>query len=744
MKICKSLLTSCLLLLIGISPYCQTDSINQELKIGLALSGGAAHGFAHLGVIKYLEEMEIPVDYITGTSMGAVVGGLYAMGYKFDDIYEIAKNQDWSRIISNTVPITDVSAIEKHHHNKFPLYLIFNGRNVHLPSGVLGGQKMDLIISNLYCAAHFIDDYDDLPIPFRCVAVNLVDGEIHQFKDGYLGRSIRASMAIPTVFPPVDLGDKLFVDGGLIRNFPVEENIELGSDVVIGSYVGTKQKKKEELVSLIDIMRQSAGMANILDSKEQAAKADLVVYPDTEDFGLFAFEDYDAFIEEGYNSAQKDSMFFKELKKKIKSRNYSPVEKLELPDRIQINAIVLHTNNSITQKLIKGKLGFKEGDYVSLAQIEQGISDVFGTNYFSKVNYDFFKYREGVGMEIISEDAYPLKLGINFNRFEYFEPATIFSAEFRNVFARPSSLNMIGRMSSRPGLEATYRYRFSDNPSWLVQAQSGIESTELPFFKARSLERSYRHQLIKHRLSLIKEISKESYISITGSYTSDRIKPKFLKVNDIDKLRRRQAGLSLGFYVNSESSKVFAKSGINFFASANYFYEVNQILDLREDQDFLNGLNGGNYGSVNAYFKYNVPIAKNFTLIPRIQGAYFTKKMILDHYRVGGPFQEHARFTGFFGLNDSEWLISNHINSSIMLQINILNFIYLNPTVSYLYGDNMLSLAFEDVENANFYGYGVEFAVDTPLGPFSFNVGNLSRESKLKTNFSFGFKHILY
>lgn len=744
MKICKSLLTSCLLLLIGISPYCQTDSTNQELKIGLALSGGAAHGFAHLGVIKYLEEMEIPVDYITGTSMGAVVGGLYAMGYKFDDIYEIAKNQDWSRIISNTVPITDVSAIEKHHHNKFPLYLIFNGRNVHLPSGVLGGQKMDLIISNMYCAAHFIDDYDDLPIPFRCVAVNLVDGEIHQFKDGYLGRSIRASMAIPTVFPPVDLGDKLFVDGGLIRNFPVEENIELGSDVVIGSYVGTKQKKKEELVSLIDIMRQSAGMANILDSKRQAEKADLVIYPDTEDLGLFAFEDYDAFIKKGYDSAKNDSVFFKELKERISSREYTLVEKLELPDRIQINKIVLHTNNLITQKLITGKLGFKEGDYVSLSQIEQGISDVFGTNYFSKVNYDFFKYREGVGMEIISEDAYPLKLGVNFNRFEYFEPATVFSAEFRNVFWRPSSLNVIGRVSSRPGLEATYKYRFSDNPSWLIQAKSGIESVELPFFQSRSLERSYRHQLIKHRLSLIKEISKDSYLSINGSYTSDRIKPKFLKQNDIDKLRRKQAGLGVVFFLNTESSKVFAKSGINFLAKANYYYQVDQKLDAREQQTFLNGINDGNYGSVSAFFKYNVPIAKNFTLISRIQGAYFTKNMILDHFRFGGPFQEHIRFTGFFGLNDSEWLISNHINASIMLQVNIFDYLYLSPTVSYLYGENMLSVAYDEVENANFYGYGIEVAVNTPIGPLSLNVGNLSRNSKLKTNFSFGYKHILY
>jgi NTE family protein len=744
MNIYKSILATILILSVNMSSFGQVDSVDQDIKIGLALSGGAAHGFAHLGVIKYLEEMEIPVDYITGTSMGAVVGGLYAMGYRYDDIYKMAKSQDWSHIITNTVPMSDVSAIEKHNHNKYPLYLIFNGRKVHLPSGVLGGQKMDLIISNMYCAAHFIDDYDELPIPFRCVAVNLVDGEIHQFDSGYLGRSIRASMAIPTVFPPVDLDDKLFVDGGMIRNFPVEENIELGADIVIGSYVGTRQKRKDELVSLIDILKQSAGMANILDSKEQASKADVVVYPDTEDLSLFAFEDYDNFIKLGYKAARKDSLFFKDLKQKIKSRDYKPVEKLDLPDRIQVNKIVLHTNNPITQKLISGKLGFKEGDYVSLKQIEQGISDVFGTNYFSKVNYDFFKYREGVGMEIISEDAHPLKLGLNFNRFEYFGPSTILSAEFRNVFGRPSSLNVIGRVSSRPGLDATYRYRFSDNPSWLVQARSGIESVELPFFINRLLERSYRHQLIKHRISIIKELSKESYLSLTAMYMIDRIKPKFLKANDIDKIKRKQAGIGLNFYVNTESSKVFAHSGINFSATANYYFEVKQTREFKAEQDFLSEINSGNYGSINAIFKYNVPIAKNFTLVTRIQGAYFTKDMLLDHFRFGGPFQEHTRFTGFLGLNDSEWIISNHISSSIMLQIKVLDFLYLNPAVSYLYGENMLSLAFDDVENADFYGYGIGLAVKTPLGPVSFDVGNLSKDSKLKTNFRFGFKHILY
>ena len=715
---------------------------SEEPKVGLALSGGAAHGFAHLGVIKYLEEQNIPIDYITGTSMGAVVGGLYAMGYDYEDIYKIAQHQDWSHIISNTVPIRDVSAIEKQNHNKNPLYLIFDGRTMHLPKGVLGGQKMDLIISNLYCPAHFIDNYDELPIPFRCVAVNLVNGDIHQFDNGYLGKSIRASMAIPTVFPPVEIDDQLFVDGGLIRNFPVQENIDLGADVVIGSYVGTKVKTKDELVSLVDILRQSAGMANILDSREQAKLADVVISPETQDLSLFSFESYDEFINLGYEAAKKDSSFFRELKKQIGNRKQK-VEKLRVPDRIQINKIVLHTNSEITKRLVKGKLGFKERNYVSLEQIEQGISDVFGTNYFSKVNYNFFKFQDGVGMEIVTEEAQPLRLAVNFNSYEYFNPSVILSSELRNVFGKHSSLNVFSRISSRPGLQGIYRYRFSNNPNFLIEAKTKLESVDLPLFLNRTLDRTYIHREIKHNLSLIKEFSKEAYASFGAYYKSQRLKPVFAKENDINRLKQRQTGTYLKFFYNSESSKVFPRSGVQFTADVSYNKNLEIDRESFQDQDFLQDIPDGNFGAISASFKYNYPLSRRVTFVNRVQAAYYTSDNLFDHFRIGGPFQEHHRFTGFYGMNDSEFIVNNHIYGALTIQMNILDMFYINPSFSYIYASDLNQLAFEEIDNISLYGYGVEFAANTPLGPVSFIFGNLSEDARLRTNFNFGFKHIL-
>ena len=186
------------LVFLSISSYSQQTE--ERPKIGLVLSGGAAKGFAHIGVIKYLEELGIEADFVTGSSMGSIIGGLYAMGYNSDQMYKIAASQDWELLLSGNIELKDVAPLEKPFHQKFPFYVAYEDGGVTLPRGVINSQKLDLLLSAVFSPAYQVSNFDSLHVPFRCVAVNLVNGDVKSFSKGNLAKSIRASMAIPGVF----------------------------------------------------------------------------------------------------------------------------------------------------------------------------------------------------------------------------------------------------------------------------------------------------------------------------------------------------------------------------------------------------------------------------------------------------------------------------------------------------------------------------------------------------------------
>lgn len=194
-------------------------------KIGLVLSGGGAKGLAHIGVLRAMEKAGLTPDYITGTSMGSIVGALYAIGYSSDDIEEIVAKLDWDAVLSNKITLNQITFEEKAYYGRYVAELPVKGINVGLPRGLIEGQKLSDYLSRLTRSAHDIEDFSDLPIPFACVAADIATGEPVVLNKGSLPEAIRASMAIPTLFTPVEIDGRLLVDGGLIRNFPVQEEI---------------------------------------------------------------------------------------------------------------------------------------------------------------------------------------------------------------------------------------------------------------------------------------------------------------------------------------------------------------------------------------------------------------------------------------------------------------------------------------------------------------------------------------
>jgi len=252
----------------------------QRPKIGLALSGGGARGFAHIGVLEWFERNHIPVDYVAGTSMGGLIGALYAMGMTPDEMRAFAATINWDKVLEGPPAYDELSFRRKEDRRAYPTTLELGARNgLSVPVGINPGHQINLVFDRLTLPYSTIKSFDDLPIPFRCVATDMVAAEPVVLKDGSLAEALRATMAIPGVFTPVEVEGRVLADGGLLNNIPVDVVKGMGADIVIAINVGTPLGKREDIDSLTGMLSQVIGVATIGNDRRSLKLADYVITP---------------------------------------------------------------------------------------------------------------------------------------------------------------------------------------------------------------------------------------------------------------------------------------------------------------------------------------------------------------------------------------------------------------------------------------------------------------------------------
>lgn len=274
-------------------------------KIAIALSGGSALGLAHIGVLKYFEEHRIPIDYVAGTSMGGLVGGFYASGLSIAEIETIVKQADWNDLISANPRFLDQPIVEKQYWNKpsGTLTLRF-GRHFALVSGISSGESIALLFSRYTAAYGNLATFDELPIPFRCVATDLVSANAVVLDHGSLSKALRATMALPGIFAPVEYDGKVLVDGGLVQNLPVETARNMGASFVIAVMLENKYAKTRQFRTLSGVLQRTIAIPVIQNERRSAALANLVIQVQTGNLSGIDFEDSALLIQRGYEAAQ--------------------------------------------------------------------------------------------------------------------------------------------------------------------------------------------------------------------------------------------------------------------------------------------------------------------------------------------------------------------------------------------------------------------------------------------------------
>ncbi len=282
----------------------QTTAPRVRPKIGVALEGGGALGLAHIGVLKWFEEHHIPVDYVAGTSMGGLVGGFYATGMNPDELKTLIDGLDWRKILGDRTPYEDLSFRRKEDQRAYPNSLIFGLRHgLSLPAGLNAGQQIGLLIDRVTLPYDEVPSFDALPVPFRCVATDLVSRKPHVFKDGSLAGALRATMSIPGAFSPVHDGKAVFVDGGLLDNLPTDVVRQMGAEIVIAVHLETAPPEAKNIQSAFAVLDQSVHVVLEENELRSLAQADAVVSVPLEEYHTVDYAKSAQIMKRGYEAA---------------------------------------------------------------------------------------------------------------------------------------------------------------------------------------------------------------------------------------------------------------------------------------------------------------------------------------------------------------------------------------------------------------------------------------------------------
>jgi len=282
--------------------------------VGIALSGGGALGLAHVGVLRYLEEHRIPVDRIAGKSMGGLLGGLYATGHDAADLEKIISEADWDDLLRATPRFEDRSVAEKQEWNRITgQYSLQLGKGFALPAGINSGQSLVLLLSRETAAYWDVRDFDDLPIPFRCVATDLLSGEAFVLGEGLLPKALRATMAIPGIFTPVEWNGRVLSDGGLVNNLPTDVAKDMGADVIIGVTLRVGPADVNELRTITNILRQTVNVVVVQNELRNAPLADIGIEVQLGNRASLDFSDPKSIVELGYMAAAQNHTALEKL-----------------------------------------------------------------------------------------------------------------------------------------------------------------------------------------------------------------------------------------------------------------------------------------------------------------------------------------------------------------------------------------------------------------------------------------------
>ena len=783
----------CVVMLVVISHTALAEvplTMHERPKVGLVLSGGGAKGAAHIGVLKYIEEVGLPIDYIAGTSMGSIIGGMYALGYSADEILDIISHVDWDRLMSDEVDRKEISYKRKQESSNqlltIPFHMTTDKEELQLrsfknslPTGIVSGDNLLNLFNSLSIGYADPMTYDELPIPFICIATNMMNGEAEVMNKGVFSKSLRASMAIPILFNPVMIDNTLYVDGGLVSNFPAEQCRAMGADYVIG--VSMSPGLESDPNNLSSIFSQVKQIKEIITDKEfdnYHKMCDIFISPDLKGVGMLSFdaESVSRITQSGYEAAQGKANEFKTLKEEVCAQGAETMRNTHsskpkalniLQEKVLITAIEMEGVEKDIERWVRRRCTVVVGDRVCKDDIDKSVSIYYGTGSYESVTYTLHK-------DNTSEDGYIL-------RFKFVEsPPHDISAGFR--FDSQDMLSIllgVGINSNRMGgFKVDLNAKLGNN-QWLSTNISyghmlyprfnlgyKFRNSEIDAYDMDELVMNMK--FLQHNLRLYISENYWKTLSFGVGFEAEFIHPRKVMYSQYDAIDRDYNFVNtLGtfgyiLYDNLNKSS-FPTKGIK------------GRLDLTwRDMSFTtHDTEPLGFGSLLFGMEGYVPVlGDKLVLIPQMYGSFLYGKgakngstkswnplfdgpvpcypsmnNMLGGTEMGRYIDHHLPF---IGLNKISLAFNNLAIARLDVRARIFKKNYLTAMFNYgRSGVNFRSFVGKeksllwselyDYNASNWWGAGVRYSIDTKIGPLHFDVSSSNISKNVNLYFSLGY-----
>lgn len=773
------------ILTISVSAYAQDTASAQRPKVGLVLSGGGAKGAAHIGVLKYIEEAGIPIDYIAGTSMGSIVGGMYALGYSADEILDIISAVDWDRLISNNVERRKISYTNKVESCSQLVTIPFSvGTDQEelqkrsfknsLPTGIVSGDNLINLFNSLSVGYSDPVDFNDLPIPFLCIATNVINGDADVLNKGVFSKSLRASMAIPVLFDPVKIDGTLYADGGLVNNFPAEQCRAMGADFVIG--VSMSPGLETDPDNLSSIFSQVKQLKEIITDKEfdnYHKLCDIFISPDLKGVGMLSFdaESVARVTASGYEAAAKLESDFQALKSQLgegeaKRREVKKAVNI-LQDKVLISSIEMNGVEKDIEKWMRRRCTVKAGEQVCKEDIDKSVAFYYGTGNYDSITYTLhedpsaenayilrFKFVEnpphdlGIGFRFDSQDMLSVLLhaGINSNRMSGFKT------------------DISTKLGSNQWVNANVSYGHMLYPR--INLSYNFRNSELDTYDMKELVMNMKFLQHKFRLYLSQNYSRT--FSIGAGLESEILTPRkvmymYHETQDADFQQINTLGSFAYLHYDNLNKPSFATRGVN--GKINFTWK-----DMMFDS---NGTDGLGYGSVVFGVEGYVPVIEDrLVLVPQVYGSFLFGKGAVNGLSNGwnpvfnGPVPAYPAMNNviggaemgryidqqlpFIGVNKISLAFNNIAIARADIRTRIFRNHYLTAIVNYARSsidmqnffkerDELKWSGLYDYNASDWWGAGVRYSIDTKLGPLNFDVSSSNISKNVNLYFSLGY-----
>lgn len=430
----------------------KTDTVapvRHRPKVGVVLSGGGAKGFAHIGALRVIEEAGIPIDYIAGTSMGSIVGGLYAVGYDPDMMQKLCTEQNWDLIIKDQVPRKFMPLEKRLNERHYLVSLPLKHGKLKIKRSMVDGVYVNMLLTRMTLPAYKDRDFDSLPVPFLCIGTDMLSADPIEFRKGSLAQSIRSSMSIPFLFEPVEYDGYLLCDGGLTNNFPVQNVRAQGCDIIIGVDLEIIKSDPEVLDNSLKVLERLIAVVSQDKSNVARDQCDILIRPDIGKANIMSFNDFSPIIECGEKGARD---MFPELKRLADSLQaiepFEPVRHHTQPiDKIMVNDVEVVGVDEYDSKILKSEFGDDFPREFEIDEIETTVVKIYSQGYYSNVYYEIIDTPDDNILRFHCKN----KTSLNFN----------FGAHYDNDYGIGLLLNMNARTKH---FDYNVDLNLSDNP----------------------------------------------------------------------------------------------------------------------------------------------------------------------------------------------------------------------------------------------------------------------------------------